>query len=141
MDILDKKINTIKDVLTPSQTHLFVGGDLVASGKNPKEIKDYVKKNYNAPSKDMKGYFIRFKINKNDTDNLINITCSQITITPKLFIKPEDDDGFQTFIYTKNNLLKYGFKMSHIKKIIKAIKTESVSFEKSFIPITDLLKK
>ena len=39
------EIDLIKDVLTPSQSHLFVGGDLAASGKNPKEVKDYVELN------------------------------------------------------------------------------------------------
>jgi len=141
MDKIDKKLDKINDVLEPSKSHLFVGGDLVASGKNSKEVKDHVKKTYNPPSKDIKGYFLRFKINKNDTNNLINITCSQITITPKLLIRPDEDDGFQTFIYTVNDFKKYGFKMSHIKKIIKAIKTESVSFERNSIPISELLKK
>jgi hypothetical protein len=140
MDKLNKKIDAIKDILSPSQSHLFVGGDLAASGKNPKEVKEYVKNTYNPPSKNIKSYLITLKINKNSNEPLI-INCNEMTITPKLIIKSTDDDGFQTFIYTKNDLLKYGFKMSHIKKIIKAIKTESVSFEKSFIPITDLLKK
>jgi len=129
----------IETPLKPSISYLFVGGDIVAEGKNLKDLKDHVKKTYNPPSKDIKGYFLRFKINKNDTNNLINITCSQITITPKLLIRPDEDDGFQTFIYTYNDYKKYGFKMSHIKKIIKAIKDESISFERNSIPISEIL--
>ena len=140
MDKFDTKINQIKDVLTPSQTHLFVGGDLAASGKTPKEVKDYIKKTYNAPSKDIKSYLITLKINKTSDEPLI-INCKELTITPKLIIKSTEDDGFQTFIYTKNDIIKFGFKMLHVKKIINAIKTESVSFERNSIPISELLKK
>ena len=63
-DKLNKIINEIKDVLTPSITHLFVGGDLVASEKTLKLIKDNVKKNYDPPKKNIKAYSIRIKINK-----------------------------------------------------------------------------
>ena len=140
MDKIDKKLDKINDILEPSKSHLFVGGDLVASGKNPKEVKDYIKKTYNAPSKDIKSFMITLKINKTSNEPLI-INCVEMTITPKLIIKSTEDDGFQTFVYTVNDLKKYGFKMSHIKKIIKAIKTESVSFEKNSIPISELLKK
>jgi hypothetical protein len=140
MDKFDTKINQIKDVLTPSQTHLFVGGDLAASGKTPKEVKDYIKKTYNAPSKDIKSYLITLKINKTSDEPLI-VNCKELTITPKLIIKSTEDDGFQTFIYTKNDIIKFGFKMLHVKKIINAIKTESVSFERNSIPISELLKK
>lgn len=140
MDKIDKKLDKINDVLEPSKSHLFVGGDLVASGKNPKEVKDYIKNTYNAPSKDIKSYLITLKINKTSNDLLI-INCVEMTITPKLIIKSTEDDGFQTFVYTVNDFKKYGFKMLHIKKIIKAIKTESVSFERNSIPISELLKK
>jgi len=139
-DKLNKIINEIKDVLTPSMTHLFVGGDLVASEKTLKLIKDNVKKNYDPPKKNIKAYTIRIKINKSD-DNIININCGQLTITPKLFIGPTDDDGSQLFIYTRNDLLKNGYKMSHIKKIIKAIKTDSISYDKNYISISELLNK
>ena len=136
MDKLDK----INDVLEPSKSHLFVGGDLAASEKNLKLIKDYVKKSYNPPSKDIKGYIVRIKIDKASKQPII-VNCGQVTITPNLFVGPGNKDPSQMFIYTINDIKKYGFKMSHIKKIIKAIKTESVSFERNSIPISELLKK
>jgi hypothetical protein len=71
----------------------------------------------------------------------LSINCGQITITPKLFIGPKDDDTFQTFTYTKDELINNGFKMTHIKKMMKAIKNNLISFEKSSISITELLKK
>ena len=51
----------------------------------------------------------------------------------------KDDDISQTITYTRDELLKYGFHKSHIIKIIKAIQNDSISFEKSSIPITDII--
>jgi hypothetical protein len=140
MDIIDKKLDKINDVLEPSKSHLFVGGDLAASEKNLKLIKDYVKKSYNPPSKDIKGYIVRIKIDKTSKEPII-VNCVEVTISPNLFLGPGKTDGAQTFVYSVNDVKKYGFKMSHIKKIIKAIKTETVSFERNSIPISELLKK
>jgi len=80
------------------------------------------------------------KIDKNEKD-IISINCVQVTINEKLNIKSLEGDGFQTFTYTSGELNKHGFKMSHIKKMIKAIKNHTVKFDKSFISITELLKK
>jgi len=140
MDIIDKKLDKINDVLEPSKSHLFVGGDLVASEKSTKNLKDYIKQSYNPPKKNLKAYLIRIKINKTSSTPLI-INCTEMTITPKLTIKSEDDDGFQTVKYSKIELSKYGFKIAHVKKLIKAIKNETVDFDNSIISLSELLKK
>jgi hypothetical protein len=88
----------------------------------------------------MKGYLIHIDINKKNKI-LLQIEISQVTITPKLLVGPKDDDAFQTFTYTSDELIKNNFKMSHIKKMMKAIKNNMISFEKSSITITELLKK
>jgi len=89
--------------------------------------------------KDIKGFLIRITIN-NKEKYILNINCVQITLTPKLFIGPKDDDASQIFTYTEDELLKNGFKLSHIKKMMRAIKKNLISFEKSNISITELLK-
>jgi hypothetical protein len=139
-DKFDKKINEIKKVLDPNKDHLFVGNELVASEKASKILKESVKENYEPPQKNIKAYIIRIDIDKKNKFPL-SINCGQITITPKLFIGPKDDDTFQTFTYTKDELLDNGFKMSHVKKMIKAIKNNLISFEKSNISISELLSK
>lgn len=140
MDKLDKKIEDIKKILQPSMYHLFVGNELVSSHKLPKLLRDDVKKNFETPKKPIKGYIIRMKIDKNEKD-IISINCDQVTINEKLIIKSLESDGLQTFTYNKDELLKHGFKMSHIKKMIKFIKTNVIKFNKSFISITELLNK
>jgi len=140
MNNIDEKIDDIKNILTPSFSHLFVGGDLVASEKSTKNLKDYIKQSYNPPKKNLKAFLIRLKVSKKSITPLI-INCTEMTITPKLTIKSEDDDGYQTVKYSKSELNKYGFKMSHIKKIINAIKNETVDFDNSIISFSELLKK
>jgi hypothetical protein len=66
------------------------------------------------------------------------INCSSYTVTPKLSLVSKDDDVSQTFTYSKKELEKYNFKLSHIKKIIKALKKDLVSFEKSSVSITNV---
>ena len=139
MDKLDKKIEDIKKVLQPSMYHLFVGNEIISSEKIMRLLENDIKKNFDPPKKQIKGYIIRMKIDKNNK-SIISINCDQVTITEKLIIKSLESDGFQTFTYTTDELIKHGFKMSHIKKMMKAIKNHTVRFDKSFISITELLK-
>ena len=64
----------------------------------------------------------------------------QVTITPKLFIEFGDEDGVQRFTYSSNELIKYGFKITQLKKIMKAIKNNEVSYRKTSVSISDVLK-
>ncbi len=137
---ITKKIDDIKKILQPSINHIFVGNELVASEKTMKDIKQNIKKNFEEPKQNLKGYIIRLKIDANNKNPLI-ISCTQVTITKKLFVDALDDDAFQTFTYTQDELIKNGFKMSHIKKMMKSIKNNLISFEKSSVSITELLKK
>jgi hypothetical protein len=137
---ITKKIDDIKKVLDPVKVHIFVGNELVASEKTTKILKDYVKQNFEEPKKNLKGYIIHLDIDKKNKTSL-QVELTQVTITPKLIVGPKDDDAFQTFTYTQDELLKNSFKLSHVKKMIKAIKNNLISFEKSSISITELLKK
>jgi len=139
-DDIDKKLNEINKVLQPSMSHLFVGNELVASEKTAKLLKQYVKENYEPPKKNIKGYIILISIDIKDKFP-VHINCVENTITPKLSIGPKDNDASQTFTYTKDELMKYGFKMDYVYKMIDAIKNNLISFEKSSISITELLKK
>ena len=139
-DDIDDLLNKVKDTLHPSMDYLFVGKELVASEKTAKLIKQYVKENFEPPKKNIKAYIIRIDVDKKNNIPL-SINCGQITITPKLFIEPKDDDTFQTFTFTKDELKKYGFKMDYIYKMMDAIKNNLISFEKSSISITELMNK
>lgn len=122
MDKLDKRIKEINDILKPSISHFFVGNELVASEKTTMALKTFVKQNFDEPTKNIKGYLIRLKIDKSDKKQILVMNCTELTITPKLLIKPFENDGYQTITYSSNELIKHGFKLNHIKKVIKAIK-------------------
>lgn len=137
-DKIDEILDSIKKIIDVKKTHLFVGGELVSSQVTMKKIKDDVKKKYDKPKKDIKGFIIKLRLDKNDINPII-LNCTQVTITSSLYIGNEDGDGSQTFVYSKKELLKYKFKATHIKKIIKAIKNKLVSLEKNRINISEIL--
>ena len=132
-------MEVVNKVIDPTKDHLYVGGDLIASDKSFKKIKDYIKSDFDPPKKNIKGYIIKLNI-KNTSTIFMNVSCTQITITPKLYIGAKDDDMFQIFSYSPNEIKKFGFKKSHLKYMIKAIKNDLISFEKSRVTITELLK-
>ncbi len=140
---MDKKIieriNSIYDIIDPSLDHLFVKNKLVISAKTEKEMDNKLLE-FDKPNKEIKAFNIRIKINKNKKDNILSINCSQLTINKKLKLVSEDDDVFQTFTYSQDELIKYGFKLSHLKSMMKAVKNHLVSYEKSSISITELKK-
>ena len=139
-DKLKNKLNEINKVLQPSMSHLFVGNEIVASEKTAKLIKQYVKENYEPPKKNIKGFIIRITIDIKDKTP-IYINCVETTITPKLSIGPRGDDASQSFTFTKDELMKYGFKMGYVYEMIDAVNNNLISFEKSSISITDLMNK
>jgi hypothetical protein len=50
----------------------------------------------------------------------------------------------QTFTYSESELEKFNFKLTHLYKIMKALKEDLISFETSSVPITtvfNVLKK
>jgi hypothetical protein len=134
-----KRINSIYDIIDPQLDHLFIKNKLLISAKTAKEMKEKLLE-FDAPTKDTKAFNIRIKINKTfeNNKNLLTINCTQQTINKKLKLFTEDDDVFQVFTYSSEELIKYGFKLSHIKSMIKAVKNHLVSYEKSSISFTEL---
>jgi hypothetical protein len=133
-----KIINDINDIIDPQLDHLFVKNKLLISAKNAKEMKEKLLE-FDAPTKDIKAFNIRIKINKTG-ENILTINCTQQTINKKLKLVTEDDDVFQVFTYSPEELIKYGFKLSHIKSMIKTVKNHLISYEKSSISFTELKK-
>lgn len=136
MEKIFEKIKTIIDV---KQYHLFINNKIIVSAKTLKSLKEALKKEFDNPEKDIKCFIVRLKINL-DYKYPLTINCSQYTISPKLSLNCDEDDVSQTFTYSEKELINYGFKLSHIKKIIKALKKDLVSFEKSSISITNIFK-
>jgi hypothetical protein len=141
MTLIDKSIDI-------SVYHMFKNNKSVLTAKTLTDLKKEIKEHVKPPSKNVKVFVMDFYLskeneNKNENkkiDRSFTIICGQYTVTPKLGLVMTDDDHAQTISYTKEEFNKYGFKKSHIIKIIKAFQNDLISYENSNMPITDVLK-
>ena len=105
----------------------------------PKKLDELIKEHVNPPKTNKKVFLIRIKYNPNNPKSNLIISCSQQTITTKLILTAEKGDYFITVKYSGEELEKYGFKIAHIKKIIKALESHLVSLGTSSISISEIL--
>jgi hypothetical protein len=139
-DKINKKIDKINSLINTKMLHLFDKKyKLILSSKNFKELESKLD-TLEQPKKETKVYLVRIIISQNKNSNPVTITCASHTLTPELELYIEDDDSAQTVSYTNEELLKYGFKMGHIQRIIKVIKNNLITFRPSAISITKVIK-
>jgi hypothetical protein len=136
MEKIFEKITKLIDI---KEYHLFMNNKIIVSAKTLPSLKKKIKEDFDNPEKDIKCFIVSLSLDLNYKYPLM-INCSSYTITPKLSLISIDDDVSQTFTYSKKELEEYSFKLSHIKKIIKVLKKDLVSFEKSTISITNVFK-
>lgn len=135
---MEKIFEKITKLINIKEYHIFINNKIVVSAKTIPSLKKEIKE-FDNPEKEIKCYMISLSLDPNYKFPLI-INCSSYTITPKLSLTSTDEDVSQTFTFSKKELEEYNFKLSYIKKIIKVLKKELISFEKSSIPITTVLK-
>ena len=134
-----KKIDSI---LNTKYYHIFYKNKELKSltQKTLNDIKKSIKINVKPPKTEKKVYVVNLKYNPESVKRKLIVVCGQYTITPKLALaKGQDDDCF-LISYSSDELKKYGFELSHIKKIINKIKKEELDIESQFININDILK-
>jgi|SaaInlStandDraft_4_1057021.scaffolds.fasta_scaffold31178_3 hypothetical protein len=133
-------LDYINDLVDIDKYYLYFKKEPILSANTMKELKKKIKKEIDKPNKEIKVHVIEF--NKTCTSNrLFMIACNQQTITPSLSLLTRDDDNGHTITYSKEELKKRKFKVSDIKKIIKAIQKQTISFSKATVSISDILKK
>ncbi len=138
MEKVLSKLQKINNVINTNKYHLFRNNKIILSETTLKKIKDELK-TFENPTKYIKVFLVSINIDPKYKHPII-INCSQNTITPKLALLTKDDDMSISITYTKDELLKFGFKLSHIKKIIYALKNDLIDFTDLTESITDLLK-
>jgi len=131
-------MNKIDKSIDISVYHMFKNNKSVLTAKTLTDLKKEIKERVKPPSKNIKVFVINFSF-KEDNKYPFRITCGQYTITPKLAMVMKDDDSAQVIRYDIEEFNKYGFKKSHILKIIEAIKNDLISYESLGISITDVL--
>jgi hypothetical protein len=134
---MEKLIEKITSLINIKKYHIFINNKIVVSAKGLPSLKKKIKEEFDNPDKNIKCFIVSFSLDQEYKYPLM-INCSSYTITSKLSLVSTDDDVSQTFTYSKKELDKYSFKLDHIKKIIKVLKKDLVSFEKSSVPITNV---
>jgi hypothetical protein len=129
---VDKKIDSSLD-------HMFRNNKLILSAKSLKDMKEKLQ-DFENPSKDLKVFIIRIKIDPNSKYAMI-ISISQNTITPDLKLVTRMGDMALSVTYSEEEYNKYKFKMSYIYKIIKDMKEDKIDYSKLSTPISKLIKK
>ena len=132
MTLIDKSIDI-------SVYHMFKNNKSVLTAKTLTKLQKEVKERIKPPSKDVKVFIMNFNFSPDDDDYVFRIICGQYTITPKLGMVMKEDDHAQTIRYNNDEFKKYGFKKSHISKIINAMKNDLISYESLGVSITDIL--
>lgn len=134
---MEKIFEKITNLINIKEYHVFINNEIVVSAKALPSLKKKIKEEFDNPDENIKCFIVRISLDK-DYKYPLMINCSSYTITPKLSLVYKDENVSQTFTYSKKELEKYNFKLSHIKKIMKALKKDLVSFEKSSVPITSV---
>jgi hypothetical protein len=144
LNILDDINEMIKDEGTVSIYRNYKK-ILTTDNSTLTKINKEIQENFDNPSKNIKVYEITYGINKKFKPTKwefgpMYVNCSQITLTTDLMLKVMPDDKGQTITYTIDELETIGFRMSHIPKIIKAVKNKTISFlPGKKVTITDVL--
>jgi hypothetical protein len=136
---MEKIFEKITKLINIKEYHIFINNKIVVSAKTLPGLKKKIKEDFDNPNKDIKCFIVSLSLDINYKYPLM-INCSSYTITPRLSLISTDDDVSQTFTFSKKELEEYSFKISYIKKIIKVLEKDLISFEKSSIPITNVFK-
>ena len=120
----------IDETYDMKKIHLFKNPNAlyILGEKTLSNLKKSIKENIENPNEDIKVFLIKFKLNIDDKIPL-RISFSPYFITEKLNLVPDYDNSSLTVEYSKDEFEKYGFNKKHIKKIIKAINNNKVSYK------------
>jgi hypothetical protein len=134
-----KKIDRILDT---SKHHVFYKGKELKQlmQKTINGVKEAILKHVNAPKTEKKVYLVSLKFNPDSDKRKIVMSCAQYTITQKLILAKGDDDDAFTIIYSTDEFKKFGFNLTHIKKIINQIKKDKLDVGVQFINIGEILE-
>jgi hypothetical protein len=137
MDKFEKEINKI---LPLSTTHLVYKNKIILSEKILKNLKISIKNNIKNPSKNLDVFIIKAVFDSEDDEYPLAIIVELNHLTPELELKPVLG-YWKNFIYTPDDLLKYGFKKNHLDKMMNAVKNRTVSFRKIDSSIVEIFEK
>jgi hypothetical protein len=142
------KLDKIYDIISDEgRVSIYKGmKKLLQSEQNTQtKISKEIKEQFNVLPKDIKVYKIFYNVNKKWKPSKwifgpFYINIDQLTLTKDLDLVQNPDDKGQTITYTVDEINDIGFKLNHVKKIIKAVKNKTISFVPGKkVTITDVL--
>lgn len=131
----------IDDILSTEYYHIFYKNKELKPlmQKTIPKVEKAIKENVNPPKTNKKIYIVSLKYKPDSVKKRLIISCGQNTITPKLNLAMDKNDDIFTIIYSSDEFKKFGFELTHIKKIINKIKKEELDVEEQFINISQIL--
>ena len=142
MDIL-KILCKIENMVNTNMYDIYVDNKIVVSAKSMLSLKKKIKEDFYNPTKDIECNIMRYSLDPNYKYPLY-ISYTAYRITPKLQLFPSDNNekfGMYSVSYTKEELLKYGFELEHIQKILYVCNNDLIKFKLiGATPITKVLK-
>lgn len=142
------KQKDISNVLETKTYHVFYKNKHLKQLSTPivSKIEKLIKEFVNPPKTDKKVFIIRIKYDPDSENRRVIISCTQQTITPNLYLVSKtntnslDGDVHMSVSYSVDELKKYGFELSHVKKIMLGLKKKTIDLEKNIISISEILK-
>lgn len=142
------KQKDISNVLETKTYHVFYKNKHLKQLSTPivSKIEKLIKEFVNPPKTDKKVFIIRIKYDPDSENRRVIISCTQQTITPNLYLISKSGNSLTDYdisvsvSYSLDELKKYGFELSHIKKIMSEIKKKTINLEKNIISISEILK-
>ena len=141
------KQKDISNVLETKTYHVFYKNKHLKQLSTPivSKIEKLIKEFVNPPKTDKKVFIIRIKYDPDSENRRVIISCTQQTITPNLYLVSKtntnslDGDVHMSVSYSVDELKKYGFELSHVKKIMLGLKKKTIDLEKNIISISEIL--
>jgi hypothetical protein len=134
-------MNHINNIIDTSKYHVFYKNKelIQLAQKTISKVEKSIKECVNPPKTNKKIYIVHIKYNQNSEKKKIIISCGKYTLNTKLnLLTGENDDAF-SIIYNQKEFDKFGFNLSHIKKIINKINKEELDITEQFINISNIL--
>lgn len=128
----------IDDLLDCDKCYLYHKSKPILSASNIGNLRKEIKQFVEAPNENIKVHIVSFNKTTNK-EQMFMVSCFQSTITPKLFLVDQDDDGGNIITYSEKELQLRRFRVSDVVKIIKAITNHKISFSSSKSSVSEIL--
>ncbi len=123
-----EKIKKDIDYTDNGLVELYRNDKVILKAESESELDDLVYNKIDNPNKNKKVIIVKYLIKKNiKNKNPFQISVDICTVTSNLKIIQEKDDKGKVITFSNEELIKYGFKKSYLKKIFDAIKKRKIS--------------